>query len=65
MSETKKYNSKTILTLLKLMLSTRKDLSKDEKESIIRLVEQMILKGKYQDYEDKQIFSIQDYKRRN
>ena len=42
------------MALLKLMLAMRKDLSKEEKESVIRLAEQMILKGKTKDYEDKQ-----------
>ena len=65
MSDDKKYNPKSIMALLKLMLAMRKDLSKEEKESVIRLAEQMILKGKTKDYEDKQIFPIQDYKRRN
>jgi len=65
MSDGNKYNPKTIMALLKLMLAMRKDLSKEEKESVIRLAEQMILKGKKEDYEDKQIFPIQDYKRRN
>jgi len=65
MSEGKKYNPKTVIALLKLMLSMRKDLTKEEKESVVRLAEQMILKGKNKDYEDKQIFSIKDYKRRN
>jgi len=65
MPENKKYNPKTIITLLKLMLSVRNDITKEEKESIIKLAEQMILKGKKDDYEDKQIFPIKDYKRRN
>ncbi len=65
MSDGKKHNPKTIMTLLKLMLSMRNDLSKEEKESVIRLAEQMIQKGKKEDYEDKQIFPVQDYKRRN
>jgi len=46
-------------------MGMRKDLTKEEKESVVRLAEQMILKGKNKDYEDKQIFSIKDYKRRN
>ena len=61
----KKYKSKTIIALLKLMLSMRNDLSKEEKDSVMRLAEQMILKGKKENHEDKQIFPIQDYKRRN
>ena len=65
MSENKKYNPKTIMTLLKLMLSVRNDITKEEKENVIKLAEQMILKGKKEDHEDKQIFPIQDYKRRN
>jgi hypothetical protein len=65
MSENKKYNPKTIMTLLKLMLSVRNDITNEEKENVIKLAEQMILKGKKDDYEDKQIFPITDYKRRN
>lgn len=65
MSNDRKYNPKTIMALLKLMLSVRQDLSKEEKESVIRLAEQMIFKNSKQDYEDKQIFPIKDYKRRN
>lgn len=65
MSNNKKYNPETIITLLKLMLSVRTDLSKEEKESVIKLAEQIILNNKKQDYENKQIFPIQDYKRRN
>lgn len=61
----KKYNPKTIMALLKVMLSVRNDLTKEEKESVVRLAEQIIKKGKEQDYEDKQIFPIEDYKRRN
>jgi hypothetical protein len=65
MSNDKKHNPKTIMALLKLMLAMRNDLSKEEKESVIKLAEQMISKGKKKDHEDKQIFPIQDYKRRN
>ncbi len=65
MSENKKYNKKTIMALLKVLLSVRNDFSKEEKESIIKLAEQMIEKGNKDDYEDKQIFPITDYKRRN
>ena len=61
----KKYNPKTIMALLKLILSVRNDLSKEEKESVIKLAEQIILNNAKQNYEDKQIFPIQDYKRRN
>ncbi len=65
MSDTKKYNPKTIMTLLKLMLSVRNDLSKEEKESVARLAKQLIYNNSKQDYEDKQIFPFTDYKRRN
>jgi hypothetical protein len=65
MSENKKYNPKTIMALLKLMLSVRNDITNEEKENVIKLAEQMIQKGKKEDYEDKQIFPIPDYKRRN
>lgn len=65
MAENKKYNSQTVMMMLKLLLSMRNDLSKEEKESVIRLAEQMINGGKDKDYEDKQIFNIKDYKRRN
>lgn len=65
MSNDKKYNPKTIMALLKLMLSVRNDLSKEEKESVIRLAEQIVLNNRKQDYEDKQIFPIKDHKRRN
>jgi len=65
MSNDKKYNPKTIMALLKLLLSVRNDLNKEEKESVIRLAEQMIYKDSKQDYEDKQTFPIKDYKRRN
>lgn len=60
-----KYDKNTLMTLLKMMLAVRSDLTNEEKESVIRLAEQIILKGKKQDYEDKQIFTIEDYKRRN
>lgn len=65
MSNKSKYDQKTLMSLLKMMLAVRSDLTKEEKESITRLAEQIILKGKKQDYEDKQIFVVEDYKRRN
>lgn len=65
MPQEKKYSHKTIMSLLKIMLAVRKDLTKEEKESVIRLAEQLIRQGSKRDYEDKQIFPIQDYKRRN
>jgi hypothetical protein len=65
MSDNFKYDQKTLMSLLTLMLAVRSDLTKEEKESVIRLAEQIILKGKNQDYEDKQIFTVKDYKRRN
>jgi hypothetical protein len=65
MSNDKKYNPKTIMALLKLMLAVRDNLSKEEKESVIKLAEQIILNNRKQDYEDKQIFPIKDHKRRN
>ena len=65
MSNDKKYHPKTIIALLKLMLAVRSDLSKEEKESVIKLAEQIILNNRKQDYEDKQLFPIEDYKRRN
>ncbi len=64
MSDGKKYNPQTIMALLKLMLSIRNDLTKEEKEAITRQVKKIIDNPKG-DYEDKQIFPIQDYKRRN
>lgn len=60
-----KYDSKTIITLLKLMLSVRNDLTAEEKENIIKLTEQIYRNKSKQDHEDKQIFPITDYKRRN
>jgi hypothetical protein len=65
MSDNFKYDQKTLMSLLKLVLAVRTDLTKEEKESVIKLAEQIILKGKNKDYEDKQIFTIKDYKRRN
>ncbi len=65
MSNNTKYDEKTLMSLLKIMLAVRSDLTKEEKESIMRLAEQIIKKGKKQDYEDKQIFPDTDYKRRN
>jgi hypothetical protein len=65
MSDNFKYDQKTLLSLLKIMLAVRTDLTKEEKESVIKLAEQIILKGKNKDYEDNQIFTIKDYKRRN
>jgi hypothetical protein len=53
------------MSLLKIMLAVRSDLTEEEKESVMRLAEQIIKKGKKQDYEDKQIFPDTDYKRRN
>jgi len=61
----KKYNPKTIVTLLKLMLSVRKDITNEEKELIIKFAEQIISKNRTQYYENKQIFPFTDYKRRN
>lgn len=60
-----KYDSKTIITLLKLMLSVRNDLTAEEKENIIRLTEQIYNNKNKQDYEDKQSFPLTNYKRRN
>lgn len=65
MSKKHKYDQKTLMSLLKLMLAVRSDLTKEEKEAVIRLAQQIILKGNKEDYEDKQIFPIKDYKRRN
>lgn len=65
MSKPIKYDKKTLMSLLNMMLSVRTDLTKEEKESVIRLAEQIILKGNNQDYEDKQIFNIKDYKNKN
>lgn len=65
MSNDRKYNPETVILMLKLILSVRNDLSKEEKESVIKLAEQIILNNKKQDYEDKQIFPIEDHKRRN
>jgi hypothetical protein len=65
MSNDNKYSPKTIFTLLKIMLSIRNDLSKEQKEAVYRLAEQMIYKNRKQDYEDKQTFTFTDYKRRN
>jgi hypothetical protein len=65
MSDSQKYDEKTLISLLKIMLAVRSDLSKEEKESVLRLAEQIIKKGKKEDYEDKQIFPNTDYKRRN
>jgi|LakMenE01Jun11ns_1017448.scaffolds.fasta_scaffold9590279_2 hypothetical protein len=65
MSNDKKYSPKTIFTLLKIMLSVRNDLSKEEKRAVYNLAEQIIYKNRKQDYENKQTFPIQDYKRRN
>lgn len=65
MPDNSKYDKKTLITLLKMMLAVRSDLTQEEKDSVIRLAEQIILKGKNQDYEDKQVFTIKDYKRRN
>jgi hypothetical protein len=65
MSNKPKYDQKTLMSLLKIMLAVRSDLTKEEKESVIKLAEQIIKKGKNEDYEDKQIFTIEDYKRRN
>lgn len=65
MSTEKKYNPETIMALLKLMLSVRQDLSKEEKDSVIKLAEEMMFKKIKYEYEDKQEPSIKDYKRRN
>ena len=65
MSNKPKYDQNTLMSLLKIMLAVRTDLTKEEKESVIRLAEQIIIKGKNKDYEDKQIFTVEDYKRRN
>ena len=65
MSNNTKYDEKTLMSLLKIMLAVRSDLTEEEKESVMRLAEQIIKKGKKQDYEDKQIFPDTDYKRRN
>jgi hypothetical protein len=65
MSDNRKYDEKTLMSLLKIMLAVRSDLTEEEKESVMRLAEQIIKKGKKQDYEDKQIFPDTDYKRRN
>jgi len=65
MSDKPKYDEKTLMSLLKIMLAVRSDLTKEEKLSVIRLAEQLIRKGSKKDYEDKQTFPIEDYKRRN
>lgn len=65
MSNNTKYDEKTLMSLLKMMLAVRSDLTEEEKQSVMRLAEQIIKKGKKQDYEDKQIFPDTDYKRRN
>lgn len=60
----RKYDEKTLISLLKIMLAVRNDLSKEEKEAVLKAAEQ-VFKSKRQDYEDKQTFPIEDYKRRN
>lgn len=65
MSDKPKYDEKTLISLLKIMLAVRSDLTKEEKQSVLRLAEQIILNNKKNDYEDKQTFLIEDYKRRN
>lgn len=65
MSNNTKYDEKTLMSLLKIMLAVRSDLTKEEKEAVLTLAEQIIRKGKKEDYEDKQIFPNTDYKRRN
>ena len=65
MSNNRKYDENTLISLLKVMLAVRSDLTKEEKESILKMALQLIKKGNKQDYEDKQSFPITDYKRRN
>jgi len=59
-----KYDKNTIISLLKIMLAVRKDLTDEEKANVLKLAEQIINNPK-KDYEDKQKFFIEDYKRRN
>lgn len=65
MSNKPKYDENTLISLLKVMLAVRSDISKEEKEQILKVAIQLIRNGNKQDYEDKQTFPITDYKRRN
>lgn len=65
MSNKPKYDENTLISLLKIMLAVRSDITKEEKEQILKVAIQLIKNGNKQDYEDKQIFPITDYKRRN
>ena len=63
----KKYSKNTIMSLLKIMLLTRTDISEEEKNNIIKLAETLIADSerKNEDHENKQTLPIADYKRRN
>lgn len=65
MSDKPRYDEKTLMSLLKIMLAVRSDLTKEEKESVLKLAEQIILNNNKKNYDNKQKFSIEDYKRRN
>ena len=64
MSNDLKYDKKTLMELLKIMLSVRDDISTEDKKDILKAM-QLILNQSDQDHEDKQEFPITDYKRRN
>jgi|LakMenEpi03Aug12_release.lakeMendotaPanAssembly.Ray.scaffolds.fasta_scaffold2313619_2 hypothetical protein len=64
MSDNSKYDKNTLMELLKMMLTVRDDITSEEKQNIIEAM-QILLNKSDKDYEDKQRFSITDYKRRN
>jgi len=64
MSDNSKYDKNTLMELLKMMLAVRDDITSEEKQNIIEAM-QILLNKSDKDYEDKQRFSITDYKRRN
>lgn len=64
MSNGPKYNNKTLMELLKVILSSHDEISVEEKQEIINTM-QMLLKQSGNIHEDKQSFPITNYKRRN
>jgi hypothetical protein len=64
MSDNSKYDKNTLMELLKMMLAVRDDITSEEKQNIIEAM-QILLNKSDKDHEDKQRFSITDYKRRN
>jgi len=64
MSSNFKYDKKTLMELLKIVLATHDDITPQEKQDILKIM-QLLLNQSDEKHEDKQNIFNTDYKRRN